>query len=130
MTNHPLYLKASEIVDVVEAFCQSLHEENRDTHRHLLMESAYIIPAKIAGAIGSESWLVSMQNASLIRYHAQYLLTSTSGMAALNESNEQYIKVFRNEMLEFRELFIEWIAEINQLEHEDYDDDWGLFLRK
>lgn len=33
-------------------------------------------------------------------------------------------------MEEFKKLFRNWVAGFDQLEQEDYEDDWGLFIRK
>jgi hypothetical protein len=77
-----------------------------------------------------------MQNAALIRYHAEHLLTSTSGLKMFNEEESQqnvdsnYVQILREEVLEFQRLFREWVKEINRMEHEEYVDDWGLFIRE
>lgn len=129
MRNHPLTIKANEIYDVVSAFIESLDGDAKEMYASTLMESALIINGKIAGALGSESWLVCMQNASLIRYHAEYIHTSTSGLRAFAETDENYVQVLRTTMQEFRELFKEWVKTFGSLDREDYTDEWGLFLR-
>jgi hypothetical protein len=129
MRNHPLTIKANEIYDVVSAFIESLDGDAKEMYASTLMESALIINGKIAGAMGSESWLVCMQNASLIRYHAEYIHTSTSGLKAFAEADENYVQVLRTTMQEFRELFKEWVKSFDSLDREDYTDEWGLFFR-
>jgi hypothetical protein len=94
-----------------------------------LLESAYILVPKLAGAIGSESWHICMSNAAIIRYHADYLLTSTSGLRYFTNAEKDYVALMRKEMLELQKLFKEWILECNKLDREDYEDEWGLFLR-
>lgn len=127
---HPLVKQAEEIYRTVRALLDSIPEgEEREMHESPMMESAMIIPAKLAGAIGSGSWLISMQNAAIIREHAQYLLISTSGLKAEDSVDQQYVQLLRDDMIRFRDLFVEWIAEINRMEHEDYIDEWGLFVR-
>jgi hypothetical protein len=69
----PLYAKAMEVLDTVDALCDSFSEQESERYGSILRESAMIIPAKIAGVFECESWLLCMQNASLIRYHAAYL---------------------------------------------------------
>ena len=132
--NHPLFKKANDIIDLVSAIIESLPKGVKEMYESTLMESAYILAPKLAGAIGSESWLVCMQNASLIRYHAEYLLTATSGLEMFMEEedakiNEDYIAIMRKEMFEFQKLFVAWVKEFNQYEREEYVDEWGLFLR-
>jgi hypothetical protein len=70
-----------------------------------------------------------MQNASIIRYHAEYLLTQTSGMKAFADADEEYVQILRTAMLEFRELFKKWVKEFNRSERDEFEDDWGLFER-
>jgi len=128
--NHPLVIKAEVVFNIVSAFITTIPADEREVYSGILMESAMMLKPKIAGAMGSDSWLLSMQNASLIRYHAEYLLTSTSGFNHFFEADRDYVKLFRNELIEFKNLFKEWIKEINQLEQEEYIDEWGLFIRK
>ncbi|CAN5115438.1 hypothetical protein BH09BAC5_BH09BAC5_22770 [soil metagenome] len=129
--NHPMTKQAEEIYRVVTALVESIKDETeREMFGSTLLESCMIIPAKLAGAIGSESWLLSMQNAAIIRSHAEYILTATSGMKHQIEIDQVYVQLLRDEMLKFRDYFVEWAKEINQMEDEEYVDEWGLFLRK
>src|ERR1044072_1691899 len=64
--NHPLFIHANEILNTVRAIVDCFPHEEREMYANTMMESAMIIPAKIAGALGSNSWLLSMQNAALI----------------------------------------------------------------
>lgn len=132
--NHPLFKKANDIIDLVTAIVESLPEGVKEIYESTLTESAYMLAPKLAGAMGSESWLICMQNGALIRYHAEYLLTATSGLKMFMEEddvkiNQDYIALMRKEMLEFQKLFVEWTKEFNKLEREEYTDEWGLFLR-
>lgn len=125
-----IYKKAFEIYNTVNALVESLPEEEKEFQQRILLESAMMLAPKIAGAMSSESWLISMQNASIVRYHAEYLLTSTSGLRMFTKVEKNYVKILRTEMEEFRELFKEWVGTFEKLEHEDYTDEWGLFIRK
>jgi hypothetical protein len=42
--------------------------------------------------------------------------------------DEKYINMFREEMERFRELFKTWAIEIRDKEN-DFEDEWGLFLK-
>jgi hypothetical protein len=57
------------------------------------------------------------------------LLTSNHLLKEIDNADANYIKVFRREMEEFRTLFNDWTKEIHQMEREEYEDEWGLFLR-
>jgi hypothetical protein len=126
---HPLRIKANEIFEIVSAFIESLEGDTKEMYAGTLIESALMINGKLAGAIGSDNWLICMQNASLIRYHAEYIHTSTSGLKAFTNADKDYVKVLRTVMQEFRELFKEWVKTFNSFEKDDYEDEWGLFLR-
>ncbi len=129
MRTSPVFIKAKDVLNTVRALIESLSEEDREFYESTLIESAMMLAPKIAGAMGSESWLLSMQNAAIVRYHAQYLLTSTSGLKIFTGAQKEYVQVLRTEMEEFRELFKEWVNSFDKLENEDYTDEWGLFIR-
>ncbi len=129
--NHPLTKQAEEIYRVVTALVESITDEmEREMFGSTMLDSCMIIPAKIAGAMGSGSWLLSMQNAAIIRSHAEYILTGTSGLKYESNVDQRYVQMLREEMLKFQSLFVEWVKEIQQMEDEEYVDEWGLFLRK
>lgn len=130
LKNHPLNKKAYEILSIVSSLVDTMSEEEKKMMGSILMESAMIIPAKIAGAIGSDSWLICMQNASIIRYHASHLLIQNHSLREFTKTDRDYIKLLRREMEEFQQLFREWVSTFDQMEREDYEDEWGLFIRK
>jgi hypothetical protein len=125
----PLFRKANEIYSTVSALVESLSDEDKNFYQSILLESASILAPKIAGAMGSGNWIICMQNASLIRYHAEYLLTSTSGLKLFTKAEKDYIQLLRIDMEEFRELFKAWVATFAKLDREEYTDEWGLFIR-
>ncbi|MGZ4044079.1 MAG: hypothetical protein ACXVO9_12815 [Bacteroidia bacterium] len=126
----PLYIKAMEILDTVDALSECMSESDKNVYSGILRESAMIIPAKIAGAFGSNSWLICMQNASIVRYHAEYLLSSTSGLKHFTKTDKNYVQVLRTDILDFQKLFIEWAKSFDSLKDDGYEDEWGLFKRK
>jgi hypothetical protein len=130
--NHPLYLKAEEIMQTVDVILDTLEDEDeREMLGSTLKESAMIIPAKLAGALGSDNYLVCMQNASIIRFHAEYLRLSNHSLKEFTKADKKYIKAFRTEIEEFREMFKAWVKTFNDIpkEEDDFEDEWGLFLR-
>ncbi len=127
--NLPVYKKALEISHTVHALNACLKGRDKDMYAYHLSESSLILPAKIAGAIGSGSWLISMQNAAIIRYHAAWLLTATFGLREMTKADKDYVQVLRTEMEEFRELFNDWVKEIHKMDKDDFEDEWGLFIK-
>ncbi|HWY12784.1 MAG TPA: hypothetical protein VN026_15730 [Bacteroidia bacterium] len=127
--NLPVFKKALEIAHTVNALNVCLKGRDKEMYAHHLSESSLILGAKIAGAVGSGSWLIAMQNAAIVRYHAEWLLTATSGLKTMTKADKDYIKVLRNEMEEFRDLFNEWVKEIHKMDKDDFEDEWGLFIK-
>ncbi len=127
--NHPLNKQAREVYEVVNAIVGSMSDEGRDRVGDLMMDSAMMIRAKLAGALGSKSWLICMQNGAIIRFHAEHLRLSNHSMREFTDTGKDYAQLLRREMETFRELFREWVIEFQAYE-DDFEDDWGLFTRK
>ncbi|MCE3279724.1 MAG: hypothetical protein K0S44_1915 [Bacteroidetes bacterium] len=126
--NHPLYILAVEIMETVNALNESIvDEQDRQMYEMTLTESSLMLAPKIAGAMGSGSRILSLQNAAIIRYHAEFLLTSTSGLKSLDSVDKKYVQLLREDMIEFRTLFKEWVKEIKKMKKDDYEDEWGLY---
>ena len=132
MRNHPMYKQSNDICDIVVAILQSLPENERDMHSPLL-ESAYMLGPKFAGACNCGSWLLAMQNAAIIRHHAAYIATATYGFNIFGkeEVDQRYVQLLRDEMKKFRTIFNDWVKEINEMEkdEDEMEDEWGLFVR-
>lgn len=132
MTNHPLYKKSHEILEIVEAIIESLPEEEQRMHSPML-ESAMMLAPKFAGAYKCDMWLLVMQNAAIMRYHAEYLTTGTSGFELFGDGavDKRYVNLLRTEMKNFKKLFTEWMEEVHAMpkDFEMDGDDWGVFRR-
>lgn len=125
---HPLEAKSREIVDSVFALCADLEkDEMSESYQPLLVEAATMIGAKVYSGLRTDSRLLALQNAAIIRYQGEFLLSSTSGMKDLTSANHDYLNVLRKEILEFQVLFIEWVQHIKTELENDMEDEWGLF---
>jgi len=126
--NHPLYKLAVEIMETVNALNESIvDDDDRQMYEMTLTEASLMLAPKIAGAMGSGSRILSLQNAAIIRYHAEFLLTSTSGLKSLDSVDKKYVQLLREDMIEFRSLFKAWVKEIKKMPKDDYEDEWGLY---
>lgn len=124
----PIYQKAELIFQLVESLIASLPEDDEyiQATKHLLLEDAMIIPAKIAGAEGGDLYSIRMQNAALIREYAMHLYVQIGSLEFHdNYKDLEYVKLIRRELEAFRTLFIEWVESFDQNNH--IWDDWGLF---
>ncbi|WP_298308590.1 hypothetical protein [Flavobacterium sp.] len=124
----PIYQKAELLFQLVQSLVASLPEEDEyiQATKHLMMEDAMIIPAKIAGAEGGDMYSIRMQNAAIIREHAMHLYVQVGSLRFHKEYKDlEYVKLIRNEIDAFRLLFIEWVKSFDTTNY--YWDEWELF---
>lgn len=123
-----IFKKAELIFQLVESLAASLPEDDDylQSIKGILRADAMMIPAKIMGAEGGDLYSIRMQNAAIIREHAMSLHVQI--VALLLDDNcieESYIRLIRNEIQNFRLLFIEWVQSFDTNNH--IWDEWELF---
>ncbi len=124
----PIYQKAELLFQLVRSLVASLPEEDDYIQgtKHLMLEDAMVIPAKIVGAEAGDLYSIRMQNAAIIREHAMHLYTQVGSLRFHEDYKDlEYVKLIRSEIDAFRVLFIEWVAGFDTANH--YWDEWGLF---
>ena len=124
-----LYQKAEQILKITMGLVEIVPKENKflqETTVRFMMENAFLIPAKIAGATGAGLYDLKMENATLIRKAARELYVQ-AGSLRFEEgiTDKDYIELLRNTIDEFRLLFIDWVAGFNVWDY--VKDSWGLF---
>jgi len=129
LNEHPLFIQANEILNIVDALMDTADEDARERHAPLLRESAMIICAKLSSGLTSDSYVICMQKASIIRDHAEFLRLSNHSLDYSDNFDPNYVKLFREEMEKFRELFKLWAADIHKMIPDFEDNDWGLFVK-
>ena len=115
-----IYQKAELLYQLVESIVASLPEEDEyiQNTKHLMLEDAMIIPAKIAGAEGGDLYSIRMQNAAIIREHVMHLYVQVGDLRFHDAyKNIEYIQLIRKEINEFRLLFIEWVESFDTNKH-------------
>ncbi len=125
----PLYQKAEQIYKITRGLIEIVPADNeflQETTVRFMIENAMIIPAKIAGAQAVELYDLKMENATIIRKAARELYVQ-AGSLRFEEaiSDQDYIHLLRNEIEEFRLLFIDWVANFDVWNY--IKDNWGLF---
>lgn len=125
----PLYQKAEQIYQITRGLIEIVPADNeflQETTVRFMMENAMLIPAKIAGAQAVELYDLKMENAALIRKAARELYVY-AGSLRFEESitDQDYIQLLRNEIEEFRLLFIDWVENFDVWNY--IKDNWGLF---
>jgi len=128
--DHPLFMQVREASKTLETLLESAEssKEEMESFTASLTGAMMVITAKLYSALSSDSYLVCMQNAALIRNEAEYLRLSSHMLNASKDYDKAYVSVFREDMEKFRILFAEWAKEIRQMDKGEIDDEWGLFL--
>jgi hypothetical protein len=121
----PVFKKAMQIAELTRAVVDTFDREKDVLNmRESMMEHAYILGAKIAGAEGADLYSIRMENAVLIKINARELLASTSWCKEENLCDRDYLQLLRNEIEEFRKLFVDWVENFDKTN--DIEDDWGI----
>lgn len=124
--NLPILKKAYEIYETTNAIVGTINEEDDMLEmRHLMLENAMIIPAKIRRAEAGSLYTLRMESAVIIKIHARELLAQTSFCKYENLSSRDYLDLLCSEIEEFRVLFVEWVNDFDK--SDDIPDNWGLF---
>lgn len=122
------FTKSRTILDLVNSLLNTISEEDEylnDT-KYMMRDDAAIICAKIAGAEGGDMYSIRMQNVAIIRDYAMHLYLQV-GSLRFHDSfkDKDYVTLIRKEIDEFREMFIDWVANFDKSNY--YWDEWELF---
>ncbi len=125
--NTPIYKKAEEILETVKTITDLFPEDDEFLKeiKVQLMSDAFLIPAKLVGAMGAKLYDIKMENATLIRKAARDLMVSYHLLTRSEFKESEYYLLVRKQIEEFRLLFIDWVESFNP-EH-FITDNWGLF---
>jgi hypothetical protein len=125
----PLYQKGEQILKITMGLVEIVPKENeflQETTVRFMMENAFLIPAKIAGASGVTLYDLKMENATLIRKAARELYVQAGSLGFEEDiTDKDYIELLRHTIEEFRLLFIDWVAGFDVWDY--IKDSWGLF---
>jgi hypothetical protein len=123
----PIMMKAKQIFDLVNALAETFEDDDDLVvhYREIMFCDAGILGAKIAGAESGDIYTLRMENAVQIKLAARNLLVQTSGLRMLGISEPHYLQLLRDEIEEFRLLFVDWVNSFDKTK--DIPDDWGLF---
>ena len=125
----PLYKKSEQIFKLTHALIEIIPQDNeflQETCAKFMMEDAMMISAKISGAEAVDLYDIKMENAAIIRKCARELYVRAGSLRFEEDiKDKEYIELLRNEIDEFRLLFIDWVASFDQWNY--IIDRWGLF---
>jgi len=127
-----MYKQWNTVVFVLKAAFDSMKEPSEDSlfgkdfiedQKEMLLGDAYEVAAKIRSSeVGM--YIIRMENAAIIRKHAQFIKISTNGFIEEDLMEAEHRLIIRQEINTFRELFQQWVA---SFEKDEYEDEWGLF---
>lgn len=123
----PLFQKGEEILEITEALVALIPKDNE----HLLsvgqfmMEDAFNLTVKVAGAEGGDLYDIKMECAAIIRRSARELVVQTHGLKMHGFKKTHYFTLLREAVEEYRLLFIDWVASFDQWNY--IIDRWRLF---
>jgi hypothetical protein len=100
-------------------------DDHAESTKYMIMQNAYLIPAKIKGAMAMEYYSLMIENAVIVKVNAVELRTALWACNTLHGIEQQYIDVLRNEIEAFRKIFIDWISSFDK--ENDLPDEWHLF---
>lgn len=125
--NLPIFKKGLEILELTEKVVSLIPEDDEmlQEYKRWMLEDAHTLSVKVAGAEGGGLYDIKMECAALIRKSARDLMVNTTGLRTMGFKETDYLNLIRNEIEEYRFLFIDWV---NTFDPWDYIvDQWGLF---
>lgn len=122
-----LFKKAINILNLTQSLCDVLPDNSHsEVTKQAMLECAMIAPAKVKSAqVVDEIYSLVMENAVLIKVNMVQLKDQLWACSAIHEVEKKYLDVLRNEIEEFRKIFIQWVGTFEK--ENDYPDEWHLF---
>lgn len=126
-TKLPIYIKGRELAELAFKLADVIDDENEHltVTKEFMRSDAILIPANIARAEGAGFYDIRMESAAIIRKSAMDLRLHCHTLREFGFKEPEYLDLIREEVEEFRELFIDWVAGFDPWEF--YIDRWGLF---
>ncbi|TAH24405.1 MAG: hypothetical protein EAZ07_09600 [Cytophagales bacterium] len=124
--NHlPLYKKALQIIELTTMLTGTFDKQKDQLNiAGQMLSNAHLIPAKIAGAEAGDLYSLRIENALLIKIAARELMSQTTLCKHLKLANVDYIQLLREEVEQFRVLFLQWARGFDK--QKDASDEWTI----
>ena len=122
--NLPVYKKALSLVETTKAIIDLVDPEHPMAGiTEVMLDCAWIIPAKISNAEAADLYSLRFDQATIIKLNARELLAHTNMLYEL-KVDETYVKLLRNEIEEFRIEFLSWVKSFDK--QNDIKDEWDF----
>lgn len=119
-----LYNQGRVVFKCATIFCETLRGEMAEMTKELILQNAMLLCPKILGAEGGDSYVLRMENASIIRTNAKELETQVRASFLFENCAEADKNIVLIEINKFKILFKEWVR---YFEKDEFEDDWGLY---
>jgi hypothetical protein len=122
----PIYKKSLVIRKLTRAVVDPIDEDHDELNlKQLMLENAYMISSKIAGAEAGELYSYRLENAFSIKRYANELLAEATLCESKKLGNQEYIKPLKDEIEKLRKMFIKWVDSFDK--RKDVEDAWALW---
>lgn len=124
--NLPIYKKSLMLRKLTIEVTRLIDDESDDFNlKQLMLEHAYMISAKIAGAAATELYSYRLENAFSIKRYANELETELALCESKNIGDQRYVPLLKDQVEEFRRMFVKWVESFDK--SKDVEDTWSLW---
>ncbi len=122
-----LYKKSVDILNITQTICDLMpDEEYEEMTKALMLENAMIISSKVRSSMAIDHvYSLVMENAVIVKVNVCELKAQLWACDEIHGIEQKYITVLREEIEEFKQLFISWVNTFDK--SHDYPDEWQLF---
>jgi hypothetical protein len=121
----PIYKKSLLIRKLTKYIVAPIDEEDEMNLHQLMLEHAYMISSKIAGAEAGELYSYRLENALSIKRYANELMTEILLCESRGLGNQDYIPLLKTEIEKLRKMFVKWVESFDK--SKDVEDSWSLW---
>ena len=123
--NIPIYKKSLLIRKLTKFVVGPIDEEDEMNLKQLMLEHAYMISSKIAGAEAGELYTYRLENAFSIKRFANELMTEIVLCETQGLGNQKYIPLLKDQIESLRRMFVKWVDSFDK--SKDVEDTWSLW---
>jgi len=121
----PIYKKSLMIRKLTKYVVAPIDEEDEMNLKQLMLEHAYMISSKIAGAEAGELYTYRLENAFSIKRYANELMTEIVLCETQGLGNQKYIPLLKDQIEALRRMFVKWVDSFDK--SKDVEDTWSLW---
>jgi len=130
--NNELKIHNKKISETLQSMLALIDDKDdfAKSHLEMMLGDSWNVGAKLSGAQAGDTYLIYMENASIIRSLMRGIKSFTYSLEMENKYGDasgievSYIRVLREEIEQFRTTFSEWVKAFQK---DDFDDEWGLY---